>query len=178
MWTPGAQIAGQGIFATAPQLTGANISTYIQSAAIQTLMAAVAWINEANINNAAVTTLKIGVNAVTIPVGAYTAALGNDQSLPSTDFGGGKVVITFSFVGYLNVTHPDGGTASFPVVIYRGGVPIYSATALNLYLWSIGTIRGAGTGMVVDTPGSGYHTYTMTVAGAEHRCLVAMGVKR
>lgn len=55
-----ARVAGLGGFATLSQITGANISTYMAAAAIKT----------AYIDDAQVTTLKIGGNAVTIPVSA------------------------------------------------------------------------------------------------------------
>lgn len=57
-----AGIANQGSFATLSKITGVNASTYIESAAIGTAL----------IKDAAVETIKIGENAVTVPASAYT----------------------------------------------------------------------------------------------------------
>jgi len=55
-----AAIAGQGSFATLSQITSANISTYIASAAIGTAQIANAAITNALIGTAAITSAKIG----------------------------------------------------------------------------------------------------------------------
>lgn len=61
-------IANQGIFATANQLQGWNINTYIAGAAIGTALIANAAIGNAQIANLSVDTLKIKDNSVTVPV--------------------------------------------------------------------------------------------------------------
>jgi len=60
---PSTAVTGLGSLSTLNGFTVANISSYFENAAI----------GEALLGNAAVTTLKIGPNAVTVPVGAYTA---------------------------------------------------------------------------------------------------------
>lgn len=62
------QVSGLGSFATLSQITTGNVSTYIASGAIQSAQIGTAAIGTALIGDAAVNTLKIGANAVTVPV--------------------------------------------------------------------------------------------------------------
>lgn len=64
-----AGIAGQGAFATLNQIDRYNIGTYMGTAAIDTAYIANAAIKSAHIDNLQVTTVKIGDNAVTVPMG-------------------------------------------------------------------------------------------------------------
>lgn len=74
-------ISGLGSFATLNQITSANVSTYIASAAIQNAQIGNAAIKNAQIDNAAVNTLKIGANAVTVPVRyAFGSAVGTGST--------------------------------------------------------------------------------------------------
>lgn len=79
-----AAIANQGWFATLDQLNAANISTYMAAAAI----------SEAFIAEAAIGTLHIQNNAVTVPVAAYNATSKN---------------VTDSYVSFLSATIDSGG---------------------------------------------------------------------
>lgn len=65
-----------------PQITNGNATTFIASGAIGQLQVGSAAIGTAQIIDANVQTLKIQGNAVTVPLGAYTAASRNVTSLP------------------------------------------------------------------------------------------------
>ena len=67
-----AAITGQGIFATAPQLTAANLSTYMAGAAISQAFIGNAAIGTAQIGDLQVNTLKIANSSVTISTGNST----------------------------------------------------------------------------------------------------------
>ena len=73
-------------FATLSQITPSNVSTYIQSASIQTAQIASLAVGSAKIQDLAVSTIKIANQAVTIPVslnqeGSITWATGALQTI-------------------------------------------------------------------------------------------------
>lgn len=151
-----AGISGQGSFATLDQITAANVSTYIASAAIKS----------AQIGNAEIGTLKLAGNAVTVPTSQYSSnpvyATNSPQILLST-------TITLSQPGWIYASvaatqyYPDGIPETFHFLIINNTECSYvftgSATTVCIalagayYASSAGTYtvdyryrKGAGTG--------------------------------
>jgi hypothetical protein len=199
-----AGIANQGSFATLSQITAANVSTYIASAAIGTAYIANAAITQAKIGNAAVgsaqiadaaiTTAKIGTaqidtlrlagRAVTFPQSAYTGGTINGNSeltlqtitVSST---GEPALLVFSAYIYCSTNE----VLTFN--LYRDGVLIYTAGGGANYYQQIGG-QQVECGTVIDQPAAGTHTYTMTIGNSgttaglwgSSRCMTYLECKR
>jgi hypothetical protein len=165
-----AGIAGQGSFATLSQITAANVSTYIASAAIGTAQVANAAIGTAQIVNAAITntkigsaavdTLKVAGNSVTVSAGSawsWGGGIGTAASLALSfaDAPQGVLLIASVKMG------PTGQPNPAYVTIKRDGVTLQTFEIFNqssagyvseVFVWA-------------DSPASGYHTYTLYMSG-------------
>lgn len=161
---------GAGNFAFINQLTSANITTYIQGAAIGTALIQNAAItnalianlavDNAKIANLAVDTLKIAGNAVTVPVNASSGA---------------GVAGNGAYQNVLTMVVTNSSTVSMPVVlIFSGGVG-YSAgvKTVGFRLLSDGGLLaeyGLFTGSFVSLPA--YQAY-QTIPAGQSRTYVA-----
>ena len=189
-------VSGLGVFAGLNSLTAANISTYVQAAAI----------GEAYIGEAAVGTLKIAGNAVTVPLGATVL---NDLTTTSTGWVSTNIVLTipipaeapFPVVIVFDIeggsTGLDGTNIQALMRLVRNGVVIGPAETLlgELVTWEIPEVgprsayaRAGFARVYVDSPGAGTWTYEIQLrasgtgggqyAYVGHRSLVLLGAKR
>jgi hypothetical protein len=158
---------GAGAFATLAQITTANISTYIEGAAIDTAFIKNAAIKtalidslavtSAKIDDAAVTTLKIAGSAVTVPLVATGAA--------GQVFGSSTEISiktsTFSFPAGTTITalftalKIDSGAGDIEVILNV----LYSDNSL------LATFAGASTGRLIQTMGPPGDKVTATFSG-------------
>jgi hypothetical protein len=169
-WFPGTGIR---------QITGANISTFIESASIGQAQIGFAAIGNAQIQNAAVQTLTIAGNAVTVPA-SFQAGPNADQvvrgggyqnirtlgSITTHPYGRGQVLvfiaqrashsyITGESVSYL--AQAKAGVFGGPFVftqlrIMRNGVTLYDDSASSNQDAVTTTLNPI---MFIDTPGAG-----------------------
>jgi hypothetical protein len=156
--------ANQGAFATLAQITGANISTYIAGAAIDTAYIKNAAINNALIYYLQVSTLKIGDNAVTAVLTSFTAAATANGLLQSrsitTTVAGGTVEVRAQ--GYIGIVAGGGGGQFVYFNLYRDGVLLKTITTRAQ---ADGTLYDTATVLHEDTPGIGTFNYTLTRTG-------------
>jgi hypothetical protein len=157
--------------------TSANIA----NAVITTAKIADAAINTAKIGDLQVSTLKIADNAVTVPVGAYTA--GTITNLYNTVIqtcvitcSGSPVFIFATVLGPALYTFWDSynnttASASVEMCITRNGTTIYPYTT-------------QGAISLMDTPGAGTHTYRIVATadnqynGCSNRSLFCLEAKK
>lgn len=140
-------------------------------------------VNEGNINNLQVTTLKIGDNAVTLPVSAYNASAQswstdthNEVISVSIQTYGQPIFLWFSFV-------QTGASGTLPEArVYRG----------STIIWDSGDVGDLSIGYrelwqltFTDTPSSGTYTYKLTMnpggttsAGAKWRHALLLGLRK
>lgn len=105
-----AAIAGQGSFATLSQITSANISTYIASAAIGTAQIANAAITNALIGTAAITSAKIGnLEVDSAKIANLTIGTGKVADNAIT-----QLVSTYTLLTYPSVFTTAGTIYTFP----------------------------------------------------------------
>ncbi len=178
-------LLSMGSISARNQITAANISTYIASAAIDSAQIKDAAITTAKIGQAQIDTLRLAGNAVTVPVSASHGTSG-DVTTVSSDFGGGAVHLTVG--AYLNASVTD--AALMEIRIYRDGGLIKSQSfrlfAVGGYTWESGSetyYLGGGTLAHLDFPGAGSHYYRakayINVGGPSINInLLALGVKR
>lgn len=179
------QLNGTGWIKTAA-IGDAQITTAkIADAAITSAKIGDAQITSAKIQDAAITTLKIQNEAVTVPVSDsfVSAIFGGTFFLngstvvdtPSTDFEGGKVVISATF--FLNTAH--GGV----MILYRDKSGVSTAIA---YVPVGTTANRTGTILAEDVPGAGPVVYrispangtTATGLDVSTATVLALGVKK
>ena len=154
-----AGIAGQGNFATLNKILSSNISTYLQTAAIDT----------AYIKNAAVGTLKIGGQAVTVMVAKERTTLATltgtgwhtilSKSITVTDAISTTAVI---IGGKWTATNGSTTGAHFSFRVIRG-TSTQIGTESSAYLMADGgnNERGSVPVAEMDQPGNGTHTYRL-----------------
>ena len=140
---------------TATQIAAATISA--SNMAANSITAA-----NAAIGNAAVNTLQIAGQAVTIPLSAYTSSatsLNNNtiQSITYTSTGA-PVIISSSFT-YSSSNLIDWGKIN--VSILRNGIVVYSSAERFLIPNTGGNPLGFWSGSITDTPGPGLVTYSI-----------------
>jgi hypothetical protein len=139
-------------------------------------------VNEGNINNLQVTTLKIGDNAVTIPVSGYNASqqtwsrnTNNEVISATITTYGQPIFLWFSFV-------QTGAAGTLPEGrIYRDSTIIWDSGSVGdlsieyLESWQI---------QITDAPRSGTYTYKLTMnpggttAGAKWRNVLLLGLRK
>ena len=143
-------------------------------------------VNRANIVNAAVDTLQIAGEAVTVPVAASGGA---SCQTPTVDFGGGRISVTFTGGAYVQTSNgpPTAGTVS--AELRRNGVPIKTLICFTGRV-ALGepAIFGSGAFTFIDDPGAGSFYYTVVVYKSsglaattiygEQCSILALGVKR
>lgn len=209
-----AGVAGLGAFATASQITAANASTYIANAAIDNVHIATAAITNAKIGDAAITTAKIGNaaittakigdlqvdtlkiagNAVTMPIGAYTAATytknENDQVTISDAPNGVPNWFYYKIqeVTFVSTGAPifiTGGAAitAYDKAFFIPTTRLIRSTNNGVTWTTVGYSGGTSAISVVDTPGVGQVRYCLVYASgtydtAAHRSLFCLEVKR
>ena len=145
-------------------------------------------VGSAQIDDLAVSTLKIQGEAVTVPRGASASGqfilasytVHNVLTLPSINTQGGSVYVSFSAIGYDGTNYAGEGEdpVSNPIIIrlLRDGLTLRE-------------FSGFQSAMLVDSPGFGDHVYTLQMAGSAgnggprqayvtERTLVAIGCKR
>lgn len=183
-WTDGALGTNTGRFATLNAISAANISTYIEGAAIGTAyiqdaaitnakigVAAIgsaniqyAAIATANIQNAAVQTLTLGGNAVTVMSGASgTSSCAIGIYIDSSAADGSPAPVILTGLGSVSVgsSAGEGGDTAGP-----GYIALLRNTAGGLYGNSCYGIGAMTMPMLyIDYPGIGYHVYTLEASG-------------
>lgn len=157
----GGGIANIGDMAWIDQITAANISTYIASAAIDTAYITDAAIETAKINNAAVSTLKVAGNAITVPIAATDTGWYDSSS-------GGITPVSVSFNPESNPVYIEfhciagaGDQGNVIVSLYRDYVLKKS--------WTFEPYNNSGNGSTImvsyydASPGSGSHLYQWNI---------------
>jgi hypothetical protein len=169
-----------------PRINQANISTWVDGAAIGSAYIDYLAVKEANLDTASVSTLKIQGYAVNIPV---TTTLGSPVGI---GWGWTDILVagidfpdvapqSVSIIASLNLNPTTAGTATCIFRLIRDGGPELG--------WSGVTINGATSNSLVglDTPGIGYHVYRLqaylvlgatTPVSANSAALVLLGSKR
>lgn len=173
---------GAGSFATLNQITSSNVTTYIAGAAIGTAQVgvltasnigaqsitadkmAVGSITAANaaIDNAAVNTLQIAGNAVTIPVGASLASdtnISTQATLASVSIDSGGAPTYISGI----VVSQAYGSANPPlyVYLYDGSGTLLTTTGVPISSLSSGVYTSSVIQFYVSSPGTGTKTYVL-----------------
>lgn len=129
-----------------------------------------------------INTANIAGNAVTIPIGVYTSGskvvsattiTTEVQTAYITSTGGPIFVFGGTTIA---VTNPGSGTSEAQFYIYRNGVLVFQST-------SAAAVTTTATGMVMDTPGAGTHTYELRImpgqsVNARQRSLLLLETKR
>lgn len=170
-------VYGLGNFAGLSKLTSANIMTYIEGAAIDTALIKQLAVKTGNIDHLAVGALQIGKNAVTVPVSGGASGNFVSATLPLTDFGGRaatsttpEIIAAVALVCSCKADATNGEQAPIELQfnLWRDGSIIATAMVLQ------GTSH---TGIAVDYPGPGSHTYSLSVGGTGTVGLLALGTK-
>jgi len=145
------------------KITSSNISTYMSSAAIGTAYIGDAQITNSKIGNAAVNTLQIAGQAVTIPSSVFTSSSvtvspGNIIQSITVSATGNPIFITTSVSYSANSTY-------FPSTIIfqirRGSTVLYTGQGLFGPQDSFGNYLGSFAANITDTPSSGNQTYSL-----------------
>lgn len=175
-WSPGMHAGGP--------IAPGNVSTFIEAAAVETLMA----------NRVYVNTLNIGANAVTVPVSAFASASmalsGTWWSVISAAINaeGQPIHLTFTCNGTIQSTSGESsyGAGIFARVL-RDGIEIWPAAQV-LYNWGMygPYIDGTIAISLKDLPGWGAHVYdvqmykssALALASVSGRSINLLGVKR
>jgi len=171
-----AQIASNAITAdeiAAGAITAAKVGTNeivaftanIKDGVIETAKIGDAQISTAKIGDLQVSTLKIANNAVTIPVSAYTAS-GTSGSTSFTTVQSASIVSTGApiaiWAGFFAFYYADSGAPSIEYRLLRDSTVIYGPILVNQSQSVF--IDGAFMLHILDTPGSGTHSYELQVA--------------
>ncbi len=176
---PVGMVSGIGAFALVDQITEANISTYMETAAIK----------EAYIANAAVSTLKIQDNAVTVPVYAENDAIMYlkdyyQNVLSATIDSEGQPIHVFFSSFHKNVTTAgqtcdvylrvicNGETIKTSLVSSQGGASSFRGVAVIL-----SEIAAPALGVATVTI-QARKNYSSPIATLQYRTLLLQGIKR
>jgi hypothetical protein len=165
---PSTSVTGLGDLAAIDQITSANASTYIASAAIPRALIGSLNVDTADIQTAAVETLTVAGRAITHPVSAYTASqtswtAGEEtvQQVTINPYGGQPVAVTLAAL----IKTSQAFNQTFNVRCYRNATKILdipitingsSGDAVNSYM----------TFNVEDTPSAGSKTYYFKISGS------------
>lgn len=146
-------IDGLGALALINKITAANATTYIDSAAIPRAVIGALNVGSADIINAAVQTLKIAGNAVTLPVSAFTSGatsaggtlcLLQTITLTNPDSAAAQAVLLMGQVAAIaHTTTPDRVKSRLTLYFYKGGTLIFSMS------YQFG-VSGSGEGDVLN----------------------------
>jgi hypothetical protein len=142
------------------------------------LKANTAMVNRANIVNAAVDTLQIAGNAITVPVSANGAS---SCQTAWTDFGGAPIALVVTGNGQHSYSGIGGTYIHKYLRIYRNGVLIKEIRTSMQYhpggesqtVWNSG-----GTWVITDYPGAGGFYYTVSMDDGVSCGVLAIGVRR
>lgn len=144
-------------------------------------------VNKGNIVDAAVDTLKIAGNAVTVPVAATGTT---SATTASADFGGAPVALIVTANAKVTATGIGGRDVVVTATVKNGGVTIKTFNIIDEY-WSGAsegssiTLSGMGAWVIGDTSGGGFKSYSITLSGSgfdtsnhHETSILAIGVKR
>ena len=142
------------------------------------LKANTAMVNRANIVNAAVDTLQIAGNAITVPVSANGAS---SCQTAWTDFGGAPIALVVAGNGQHSYSGIGGTYIHKYLRIYRNGVLIKEIRTSRQHhsggesqtVWNSG-----GTWVITDYPGAGGFYYTVSMDDGVSCGVLAIGVRR
>jgi hypothetical protein len=181
---PSSSVTGLGDLAAIDQITSANASTYIASAAIPRAAIGALNVDTADIQTAAVETLTVAGRAITHPVSAYTAGsaswTGGEQTVQQVTinaYGGQPVAITFAAL----IATIQAFDQTFNVRCYRNSTKIFDISVAVSGANSQSR-NGYTTFNIEDTPSAGSKTYYFKISGSSpvvvYRYLRAFESKR
>jgi hypothetical protein len=139
-------------------------------------------VNRANIVDAAVDTLQIAGNAVTVPVSAQGTS---SCQTAATDFGGAPVALVVCATG--TDTHSGIGSTTLTVTmtVRRNSTTSGVIKTITVATKPVGdgnditqVLDGTGAWVIRDTPGAGSHYYHVSITGGTNCSILAIGVQR
>lgn len=142
------------------------------------LKAGVAMVNSANIVIAAVDTLQIAGNAITVPVSADGTS---SCQTATANFGGAPVALVVTGIGRHSHGSIGGGYINKYLRVYRNGGLIKTIQTSNYYYGGSGeteTWNSSGAWVITDYPGPGSFYYTISFDDGTSCSVLAIGVKR
>ena len=168
-WSGG---SSTGNFSTLSKITIGNVSTYIADKSIDKLQIANLAVDTAQIANLAVNTLQIAGDAVTIPISSYTGApiltnttawtiiqsatilsTGAPIAISASCTFNSSVCISPYLLQYFTNVGALGWQWVSNLKLKRDGIELVSYSG----------VHGFWAGSYAETPGAGWHTYTLEV---------------